>query len=80
MQGRALDANTVVYAPLERVVIIREVRADYLIEDLETGQQYLVDQTYFRRKYGAVGWVKDFKTGGDDDGTKAQAPEEQAGA
>lgn len=35
----------------ERVKIVREHNQDYLIEDVETGKQYLIDQSYFRRRY-----------------------------
>lgn len=42
---------TEVYVMRERVQIVKEVRADYLIEDVTTGRQYLVDKTYFHRHY-----------------------------
>lgn len=40
-----------VYVVKERVKIVEDVGADYLIEDLDTGNQYLVDKHYFHRKY-----------------------------
>lgn len=43
--------DSCVYVMKERVKIVKEVRDDYLIEDLETGKQYLVDKHYFHRKY-----------------------------
>lgn len=48
-----MDTKAVVYVVKERVKIVREVRMDYLVEDLDTGKQYLIDQSYFRRKYVA---------------------------
>lgn len=42
---------TEVYVNNERVKIIREVRADYLIEDVATGKQYLIDKSYFHKRY-----------------------------
>lgn len=40
-----------VYYTRERVRIVKEVRLDYLVEDEETGKQYLIDKDYFGRKY-----------------------------
>jgi hypothetical protein len=45
----------VIYQVSEKVVIIRTVGLDYLVEDVDTGKQYLVDRAYFKRKYEAVG-------------------------
>lgn len=50
-----LPKTTGIYAPKERVKILKEVRADYLIEDIDTGRQYLIDKTYFHRKYSRLG-------------------------
>jgi hypothetical protein len=36
---------------VEKVKIVKENGADFLIEDLETGKQYLIDKTYFGRRY-----------------------------
>ena len=41
----------VVYQNRERVKIVREVGLDYLIEDIDTGKQYLIDKAYFEKKY-----------------------------
>lgn len=44
-----------VYQNRERVRIIKEHGLDYLIEDVDTGKQYLVDRTYFHKRYDAEG-------------------------
>lgn len=50
LQGVTQD-DRVIYTFNERVVIVRELEQDYLIEDLNTHKQYLVDKVYFRRRY-----------------------------
>lgn len=45
------EGTAEVYYTKERVRIIKEHGLDYLVEDLETGKQYLIDQHYFKRKY-----------------------------
>lgn len=47
--------SLVVYQPIEKVVIVRELELDYLVEELTTGKQYLVDKTYFRKRYEVAG-------------------------
>jgi hypothetical protein len=42
-----------VYQNNERVIIVKEHGLDYLIEDTETGKQYLVDKTYFHKRYAS---------------------------
>lgn len=41
----------VIYQNNERVKIIKEHGLDYLIEDVSTGKQYLIDKTYFAKRY-----------------------------
>jgi hypothetical protein len=40
-----------VYVMRERVKVVKEVRDDFLIEDIDSGQQFLIDKEVFRRKY-----------------------------
>jgi hypothetical protein len=54
-----MDDNAVVYKPKERLVIRAEHRLDYECEVLDTGARYMIDKTVFRKKYEAVGTVKD---------------------
>lgn len=44
-----------VYFMKERVKVIREHGADYLVEDVDSGKQYLIDKSYFHRKYATEG-------------------------
>jgi len=43
-----------IYQPKERVRILQEHTYDYEIEDIETGATYIVDKSYFQRKYEKV--------------------------
>lgn len=54
-----MEDNAVVYRPKERLVIRAEHNLDYECEDLDTGARYIIDKTYFRRKYKSEGTVKD---------------------
>lgn len=46
-----VQAEVEVYRMKERVKIVKEVRDDYLIEDVDTGKQYLADKAWFHNKY-----------------------------
>lgn len=48
----------VVYQSIEKVVITQELERDYIIEDLATGRQYLVDKDYFRKRYAVSGEIE----------------------
>jgi hypothetical protein len=48
-------ASLVVYRPIEKLVIVKELEKDYLCEDLITQKQYLVDKSYFRTHYEVAG-------------------------
>lgn len=47
----------VVYQSIEKVVIIKELELDYVVEDLATSRQYLVDKSYFRKRYESIGEI-----------------------
>lgn len=53
----AAGTTEVIYVTKERVRIILEHGLDYLVEDLDTGKRYLIDQSYLRRKYSVEGEV-----------------------
>lgn len=44
-----------IYYRKERVRIIKEVRSDYLIENVDTGTHYLIDKIVFARNYASEG-------------------------
>lgn len=44
----------VIYQNNEQVRIVKEHGPDYLIEDASTGKQYLVDKTYFHKRYAPI--------------------------
>ena len=47
----------VIYQSTEKLVIIKELKLDYLVEDVDTGRQYVVDKTYFTKRYEAMGML-----------------------
>lgn len=47
--------SVVVYRPSEKLVILKELELDYLVQDLATGRTWYIDKVYFRKKYEVAG-------------------------
>lgn len=52
------EHGRVIYRTQERLVIIGEHELDYEVENIDTGAKYIIDKTYFRRKYIAEAELK----------------------